>query len=195
MISVILPTVVDILRRELNLSADVVGVRSNQRPPPTAGDFYLAVYGSSYGVFDPDINVGIDFNYSIGLTLTHRTQYNPYDIVDEELYVKGVQGMETILYKCCGALHLNFDMLGDLNTRIGLLNTSAPAYIEPFRFKSMDPAPTNITEKWFRPDTSLAAAITASQDYPYCGMIMEAVFGDCRRVLNLTDLQDEVAIL
>jgi len=196
MMSVILPVVERELRNKLNLTTEQLSARFNHKPPPITGDFFLSVYGSEIAAGQPDLNTGIDINYGLGMTITQRISYNPYDMLDMELYLKDVSGMETMLYKACAYLHQNFDLLGYLNDAISLRNASAPAYIEPFRFRYMDSTPTIVTERWFEPDFSLEqSARNPTQDYPYCGMIMEAFLGECKRVLTKDDLVAEANVL
>lgn len=197
MISILLREAVKHLRNKLQLDPGVVGIRSNKKPPPSCGDLYVSVYGAGITSIQPDLNTGIDIGFSVGITVTRRTGYNPYDYVDEDTYLADVDGMESILWKCCGWLHQNWDWLAAINASLTVRNASALQFIEPLRFKYMDEVPTVVNEQWFRPDASanFAAITSASQTYPYCGMIMEALLGDCRRVLTLSALQSELPLL
>ncbi len=197
MISIILRESLKLIRLKLNLDATNCGVRYNKKPPPTCGELYLSIYGAGISAIQPDLNTGIDIGFSVGLTLTRRTGYNPYDCIDEEAYLADVAGMEAMLWKATGWLHQNFDLLGSLNAELATRNASALSYIEPLRFKYMDEVPTVVNEAWFKPDASanMASLTSASQTYPYCGMIMESLLGDCRRVLTLSALQSELPLL
>lgn len=196
MISVMLKEIERELRTQLNLPAEQLGARFNHKPPPISGNRYVAIYGTEIAAIEEDLNTGIDIGYSIGITVTQRIEYNPYDMLDTQLFLKDSAGMEVILYKCCAYLHQNFDLLGLFNNSIRLLYASAPAYIEPLRFRYMDATPTIVTERWFEPEFSLEQSLRSpTQNYPYCGMIMEASLGGCRRTLTKDDLLLEVPIL
>lgn len=196
MMSILLPEIVRELRQSLNLSVDQLGVRFNHKPPPLVGDLYVAVYGTEIGTSQPDLNTGIDLVYSIGITVTKRVSYNPYEMLDVELFLADTSGMEAILHKSCAYLHQNFDLLGPFNERLRERYSSAQAFIEPFRFKYMDATPTVVTEKWFEPEFSLEQSVRSpTQDYPYCGMIMESFLGECRRVLTRESMSLEAPLL
>jgi len=182
------------LQHKLNLSPDRLGLRLDSKPPPTAGDLFIAIYGVSTSPLERDLNRGIDMVFDVGITITKRTRYNPYDYQSRMALTNDTNEVATWLWKCVGWLHQEHDIPYNATALIRKSVTSADAFIEPLRFKDMDSVPSFVGEEWFRPDMSADAAYRKAT-YPYAGMTMDCVLGDCRRVMTIAALRNEVRLV
>lgn len=181
------------LQHKLNLAPDMLSLRADAKPPPTAGDLFIAVYGVSSTPMDPDLNRGIDIGFDIGITVTKRTRYNPYDFQSRQALTSDTNEVAMWLWKCVGWLHQEHDIPYNATALVRKSYASADAFIEPLRFKDIDSVPSFVDEGWFRPDMSADAAYRKAT-YPYAGMVMDCVLGDCRRIMTIANLREEVRL-
>lgn len=179
------------LLEKLKLTTEQLSLRADAKPPPTAGDLFISLYGVTIGVDDPDLNVGLDVVHGIGITVTKRLRYNPYDTVARQELIADYTTCESYLWKCIGWLHLQFQIPYNANILLHKLAPSSDGFIEPFRFDKADPTPRFVGEEWFRPDMSLANPYRQAT-FPYAGMTLSGTLGKARRTMTLTSLQTEV---
>lgn len=158
-----------------------LGVRPDARPPATCGKEFLAIYGIDNVPANYDSNTGVDSYYSVAVSLTFRINYSPFNLLSEEAYLKDVESMEERLEAVVSLVHQNFDLMGLANQYI---NKVSHNLIEPLRWQGTDPAPDIVDNEWFQPNQDTVAA---SRPNPWCGLVMEARFGNARRKITLTD--------
>jgi len=181
------------LQLKLNLTPDVLSLRADAKPPPTAGDLFIAVYGVNSYPVDKDLNRGLDMAFDIGITVTKRTRYNPYDFQSRAALTADTNEASMWLWKCVGWLHQEPDIPYNATALVRKSYASANEFIEPLRFKDMDSVPSFVGEEWFRPDMSADAAYRKAT-YPYAGMVMDCVLGECRRIMTIPALREEVRL-
>lgn len=194
MMSCLLQATESWLLAKLNLSPDVLSLRLDAKPPPTCGDLFISLYGISNGIDQPDLNRGIDLVYDIGITVTKRTRYNPYDLSSRRELLADTTSISSWIWKCVGWLHQEHLIPYNASALLTKLYASAEPFIEPLRFMSADPVPNFVGEEWFHPEMSVDNAYRKAT-YPYSAMTMECTLGQCRRVMTATTLRAEVTIL
>lgn len=169
------------LRANLSPPEGSLAVRPDGRPDPTCGQEFIAVYGIDNVPASSDSNVGIDTYYAISVAVTRRINYAPFSAQSEIAYLRDAEAMEDRLDQIVSLIHQNFTLMGLANSYI---TRTSHKIIEPFRWQGSDAAPEVVDNQWFQPNQDTAAA---SRPNPWCGMVMEARFGNARRKITLSN--------
>jgi hypothetical protein len=171
----------DHLQARLSLPEGSLGVCPDARPDPTCGQEFIAIYGIDNVPATSDSNVSLDTYYAISVAVTRRINYIPYNSRSRAAYLRDVKAMEDRLDQITALIHVNFDLMGIANSYI---NRTSHRIVEPFRWQGSDANPEIVDNEWFQPNQDTVAA---SRPNSWCGMVMEARFGNARRKITLTD--------
>lgn len=174
--SALLIAVRDQLREKVTLSPDDVRVQPGPEPIPTMGDTFISVYGSGWNAGISDPNRGIDEVFGVACAVTSRMSANPIDRVGEEIYIKGITGLEATCRKIVANVHQNIDVFTEAN----LLITGDDKFVEFLRWSSTDPSPKTVGADWF------FSSDTTNPDY---GLVMEVRFVGARRVQAIANIE------
>ena len=145
-------------------------------PPPSCGQKFISVYGSSWSASGEDIyqDQGIYETYDLICAVTFRSSYVPFDLLGEELYVKRMLGIEDFCRRVIGHVHNS----AAINTKVDEMlvddfetDAKTPhAMVEYLRWVSTDPNPLPVTGSWFNSDETSSS-----------GLVMECRFNQATR--------------
>jgi len=166
----------DQLREKMELLPEECNVMPGPEPPPSCGQKFISVYGSSWSASGDDIyqDQGIYETYDIVCAATFRSSYVPFDLLGEELYVKRMLGIEDFCRRIIGYVHNSTAINGKVNdmllTDFETSDKSPHAMVEYLRWVSTDPNPLPVTGTWFNSDDSSSS-----------GLVMECRFNQATR--------------
>ena len=130
---------------------EVIKIMPDSKPPPYEGDYFLAVYGSSFGSALDDGNVSLDAYMGISVTLTLRTPKYPMGKIGSEAYAKAYRGMSSIMWKIMKTL----DKKPALLTKVAayeeydLIRDEGGQLFEYLRWANTDAAPLPVYDEHF----------------------------------------------
>jgi len=145
-------------------------------PPPSCGQKFISVYGSSWSASGEDIyqDQGIYESYDLVCAVTFRSSYVPFDLLGEELYVKRLLGIEDFCRKVIRHVHNSTAINGKVNDMLladfETSDKSPHAMVEYLRWVSTDPNPLPVTGTWFNSDDPASS-----------GLVMECRFNQATR--------------
>lgn len=162
----------DTLRSSLSLSPQECDVRPGGQPPPSFGQRYVALYGTSWGNETPTMQAGIDEVYGVGAMVTLRVAQIPIDRFGGDAYIKPLIGLEALCRRVMLVVHMNYDLMALANSFL----PDAPNLLEqPLFWNSTDAEPNLRDEDWVWSQAPEGKAPTV------CAMTMEVRFSDARR--------------
>lgn len=149
-------------------------VEPDGRPPPAAGEFFIAVH---QGGFRNESMEYLHNRHTINLTLTLKIARLPIDRAGIEAIVEMQDGLDEVADWLADNIHLNYEIMGRANELIVEKNKklkidSINQFIEPLRF-STSGACRIVTGEWFH---------GASQGSGEVGLVQEVVFHEAVRV-------------
>lgn len=153
----------------MNLENTLCRIMPGPQPPPMCGQVFFSVFALEWVSGSPDLNVAIDESYGIGVSITMRAGFAPWDDHGEELFVKAVESLEAYSRHVMGLLDKSIPAMQAANN---LISSETYKIIEPLRWQSTDPTPTYVDGKWFGADNT---------NDPWAGLVQQVSFGGCRR--------------
>jgi len=81
------------------LESHQIEVMPDNRPPPSCGDRFIAVYGDDWNPVTDDANTGLDYYLGVSCTLTIRSPKYPTWERGKSLYAKEYTGMGSVCLK------------------------------------------------------------------------------------------------
>jgi hypothetical protein len=138
------------------------------KPPPSCGQEFFSIFSLEWVSGSPDLNVGIDESYGVGVMISMRAGYAPFDDHGEELYIKATESLEAYSRIVMGLLDKSIPVMQAANNLIG---SQAYTIIEPLRWQSTDASPSYVDGNWFG----------AAGGDEYSGLTQQINFGGARR--------------
>lgn len=154
MLDAILYSYRDAVRAALSYGTAECEVMGGPRPPPRAGDIFLAIHGAAP---TQDMDNALDERYSMTMTLTQRLK-TPFDRSGIDVIALNRLAAETGFNRRCEALraavlHMNWDVLQAANDLLAEVAgrqgyDSVYGFCEPMRYRGME-TPQPCTGEWF----------------------------------------------
>lgn len=147
---------------------------------PYAGQWFISVYGIEWRPgSSPDQDLGLDEVYGMACLVTARSPSTALDRQGDELYIKAVLGMESVIRTINAAIHKNTaTLLTSVNEALEAeaenLGREYDPVVEPFRWAGADPFPRVVDSRHFVPDETRVT--------PNAGLVMETRFRGARRL-------------
>lgn len=124
------------LRAALNDSVgETVGIQPDGRPPPFAGQHYIAIYGGGWQTQGGEPS-GDDRAYSLMLSLTHKMGYAPQDRRGTEIATEGQDYLDDLSDQVIGYLLNDWTAMGLVNGFITGAGTATNGFVEAFQSAS-----------------------------------------------------------
>ncbi len=178
----LLLSVRDTLRTELNLDPHECEVMPSAEPPPSCGQRFISVYGSTWGSESGQMfaDRGIMETYDVTCAVTFRSNFMPFDRMGEGLYVNRLIGMEDFCRDIIRVIHIN----PEVNVKTDELidddygdNSPEPhKMVEYLRWSYCDANPRSVDGDWFSTESSESS-----------GLVMEVRFGNATRFSSFGD--------
>lgn len=175
MITALLIASRNVIRSATGYAESDVLVQNDGQPPPTVGNQFIAVHGTSWKPNIVDQNQGIDEVADLTVTITARMQAIPYDIRGQEIYIRKSLELENVAQIVKINLHQNYTLIASANA----LLTGVDKIVEPLRWLGGDAQPKYASNRWF----------SSEDDNEYAGLILTLQFGRARRMQTLTNIR------
>lgn len=156
-----------VIRSDLGLDDKYVGVQPDGRPPPVAGQMYVAIHA---GPFQNQSDTSLDETYEARVTLSMRGPVVPTDRQGSDLVVLASTGLLARAEAIRASQHMNYTVLNNANTgQTYSIGAGENGFVEPLKFQSAS-EPIEVGADWWRSDKKMG------------GWMVALVFGGARRV-------------
>lgn len=172
-------SVVDTLKRNMNLSDHEVRLMPSGQPLPTMGETFISVYPYLWN-FPGEQEYQLHEEYGIECTVTRRINATPWSHVGNNTYVTGAKSIVRTVRDIILNIHNNIELIDEAGTQQdGNYKISTLLQVD-----RVDPSPQVVDAMWFWTADTDPTEVMMKQKY---GLVMSVSFNRAERVQPMYD--------